>query len=275
MLSHGDFGAYGRGMNSTAGPKARLAQVLGASMVPGSAADGAAAQSAQQTDPAEVTQRLVAAPRWGRRPMWFVVIALAGLLVIGGMVVRWWSAPQRLAAADSQVVLTPASESAAARPDGAEAAAETPLSVHVAGGVAQPGLVSVPAGARVADAVAAAGGALPGVTLDSVNLARKVVDGEQVLVGGNPESTASSAAASNGAAATDVGGAASTDATVVNINTATAEELQQLPRVGPATAAKIIDYRTANGPFTSVDQLLDVPGIGERTLANFRDQIRV
>ena len=61
----------------------------------------------------------------------------------------------------------------------------------------------------------------------------------------------------------------------VNINTATSDELQTLPRVGPATAAKIIEYRTANGPFTSVDQLLDVPGIGERTLANFRDQIRV
>ena len=208
--------------------------------------------------------------------MWAVLIGLVAVLVIGGGVARWWTAPQQGADVGGEVVLTSSPDPGETNTTGSPETSDAGVKVHVAGGVVSPGLVSLPAGARVADALAAAGGALPGVTLDSVNLARKVVDGEQVLVGGapvapGPANGASPAAASAGT--TTAGAAAGLEQ--VNINSASSEELQALPRVGPATAAKIIEYRTANGPFTTVDQLLDVPGIGERTLANFRDLIRV
>lgn len=270
-------------MTTTAGPKARLAQVLGAPVVPGGLVNSGGAGLTDPPEPAEIARSLAAAPRWGRRPMWVVVFALVALIVIGGGVLRWRSAPQQSGDAGSEVILTNVSDhgtSAATSGTSSEAATAVgaaEVRVHVAGDVVSPGLVSLPEGARVADAVAAAGGPVPGVTLDTVNLARKVIDGEQVLVGGAAVLPTPSEDATGGAGgvvgATGAVGAAGSGQ--VNINTATSDELQTLPRVGPATAAKIIEYRTANGPFTSVDQLLDVPGIGERTLANFRDQIRV
>lgn len=127
--------------------------------------------------------------------------------------------------------------------------------VHVAGAVVSPGLYTLGGGARVADAVAAAGGASDGADLDAVNLARVVVDGEQVRVPVMGEVVA--------------GGSSNVDARV-NINTADAEALDRLPGVGPVLAARIAAYRDAHGPFASVDALDDVSGVGPAVLEKVR-----
>ncbi|HEU5043958.1 MAG TPA: helix-hairpin-helix domain-containing protein [Nocardioidaceae bacterium] len=151
----------------------------------------------------------------------------------------------------------------AAAPEAAPAAAPTPspsrLVVDVAGKVRHPGIVTLPAGARVVDALQAAGGVRRHVDLSALNLARRLVDGEQVLVGlPPPAGVAAPAASAPGAAATT---------RMINLNTATEPDLESLPGVGPVTAAAILKWRSAHGPFTAVDQLLDVSGIGDATLA--------
>jgi competence protein ComEA len=138
------------------------------------------------------------------------------------------------------------------------------LVVSVVGRVRNPGLVKVRAGARVADALRAAGGAKRGVDLSTVNLARKVTDGEQIHVG-----------VPAAAAAPVDGGAAGAPAGKINLNTATAEQLEELPGIGEVTAGNILDWRAQNGGFTAVEQLREVDGIGERRLATLRDRVTV
>jgi competence protein ComEA len=139
--------------------------------------------------------------------------------------------------------------------------------VHVAGAVRDAGVYRLRAGARVNDALARAGGATPRADLSQVNLAAKVEDGRQVLV---PRRVAASAVPA------PVGTAAPGQPAVpVNLNTATLEQLDTLPGVGPATAQKIIDYREEHGGFGSVDELGEVPGIGDVRLAALREQVRV
>ncbi len=135
------------------------------------------------------------------------------------------------------------------------------LIVAVAGKVRKPGVVRLPPGARVADAVAAAGGALPGADLASVNLARKVVDGEQVVVG---------APVAEGAVAP---GAAPAAGGRLNLNTATVEQFDALPGVGPVLAKRLVEYRTAQGGFRSVDQLREVDGIGESRFQKLKELV--
>ncbi|WP_324503966.1 ComEA family DNA-binding protein, partial [Nocardioides sp.] len=147
-----------------------------------------------------------------------------------------------------------------AGPVGAPSAAVSPsveVVVDVAGKVRRPGIVVLEAGARVVDALQAAGGARPGVDLSSVNLARLLVDGEQILVGG-------AGPAPTPAPGQPVPGA---PAALVDLNTADQTQLESLPEVGPVTAQAIIGWREEHGGFTSVDQLLDVDGIGEATLS--------
>lgn len=131
------------------------------------------------------------------------------------------------------------------------------LVVHVSGAVNQPGLVALPVSSRVADAIAAAGGAKPGANLAGLNLASSVRDGDQIVVplaGAEPMS----------GQATDPG---------IDINRATATELEDLPGVGPVLAARIVAYRDLHGPFAVIEDLLDVGGIGEAKLAAMRDSI--
>lgn len=150
---------------------------------------------------------------------------------------------------------------------GAEETAGETLIVHVVGEVGEPGVVELPAGARVRDAIDAAGGATEAAALAGVNLARRVSDGEQIVV---PD------AASVAVGAPDGGGAGpAPDDGLVDLNAADAATLETLPRVGPALAQRIIDWRETNGGFASVDQLLDVSGIGQKTLDGFRDRVRV
>ena len=147
---------------------------------------------------------------------------------------------------------------------------ERSLAVHVAGQVRRAGLVELPPGSRVADALRAAGGPLPGADLDAVNLARKLADGEQVRVPARGEAPA-------GAAAPPLPGAAGSPPApggLVNLNTATLAELEALPGVGQVTAERIIAYRTAH-PFTSVEELRQVEGIGERRYETLKGLVTV
>ena len=132
------------------------------------------------------------------------------------------------------------------------------ITVHVAGWVRSPGVVRLPEGSIVADAVEAAGGLLPEAMTQSLNLAARITDGDQILVPG-PGS--------------EVGGAQ--DDGRVAVNRASASELESLPGVGPVLAERIVSFRDEHGPFVQVEDLLDVPGIGEAKLSSLRDLVRV
>jgi competence protein ComEA len=156
--------------------------------------------------------------------------------------------------------------------------------VSVVGLVHKPGLVTLPSGARIADALTAAGGALNGADLIGLNMARRVADGEQIIVGiasppgeptvmGSSISSGPTTAASSGAPSTS--GSAPAPTGLVDLNTATVEQLDALPGIGPVTAAAIVAWRDTNGRFTSVDQLGDVDGIGPARLEKLRHLVRV
>jgi competence protein ComEA len=152
--------------------------------------------------------------------------------------------------------------------------------VHVAGAVRRPGVYRLAGGARVADAVERAGGATRRAELSGVNLAAKLEDGRQIVV---PERARAGSAGSQGAAAAAAvpgagavpGSTGSAPAAPINLNTATPEQLDTLPGVGPATVQKIVEYREQHGGFGSVEELGQVPGIGDVRLASLREQVRV
>lgn len=150
---------------------------------------------------------------------------------------------------------------------------------HAAGAVSSPGVYELEPGARIEDLIAAAGGATADADLDRLNLAAAVADGERVWVprAGEeaPPTVLSGDPASNGSAADSSGPGSTGPAPLVNINTASADELDELPGVGPTTAQAIIDHRRSNGPFTSVDELIDVRGIGDAKLAQLRDLVTI
>jgi len=139
--------------------------------------------------------------------------------------------------------------------------------VHVAGAVASPGLYRLAAGARVDDAIAAAGGAVGDADLDAVNLAAKVQDGDRVYVPRQGEVASPSPAG--------IGSRSSTPQLPLDLNAATESQLDQLPGVGPATAAAIVEYRNQHGRFRSVDELGEVRGIGPAKLESLRPKVRV
>jgi competence protein ComEA len=137
--------------------------------------------------------------------------------------------------------------------------AASTIVVAVSGRVQHPGLVRLPAGSRVADAIDAAGGVLPGTDTSALNLARKLSDGELIAVG-VPAGSDSPTGSGGGP---------------VNLNTATVQQLETLPGVGPVLAQHIIDYRDQHGGFTSVDQLRQVSGIGDAKFADLRNRVTV
>jgi competence protein ComEA len=167
---------------------------------------------------------------------------------------------------------SPSSETAMAGSSGSAAptiGASQTVVVDVTGKVRKPGIVELPVGSRVVNALRAAGGVQPGVRTASLNLARVLVDGEQIVVGYRvpaPPAGSSSAAGSTPSSAA---------LAPINLNTATQQQLEALPDVGPVTAAAILQYKAEHGQYTSVDELLDVSGIGDATLANIRPYVYV
>ena len=161
--------------------------------------------------------------------------------------------------ADGDLVSVP--PAAPSAPGSSPGTGAGPVTVDVAGRVRRPGIAVLDAGARVIDALEAAGGAKPRVDLSTLNLARLLVDGEQILVGVDAAPVPVAPPGAGAAAPPGAGPAA-----LVNLNTATATQLDTLPEVGPVTAAAIIAWRDEHGGFTAVEELLEVQGIGETTL---------
>lgn len=189
-------------------------------------------------------------------PVHLAVVAVVAALAVG--LAAWWAVRDQAEAVPlAPVVPAESSPSALVPVSPSTSTASVELVVDVAGKVRKPGIAVLPAGSRVVDALEAAGGARQGVDLTSLNLARPVVDGEQILVGIAP---------AEGVAGT-LGDAPSGES-LVNLNTADQATLETLPGVGPVTAESILAWRTDNGGFTAVDELLEVDGIGEATLAD-------
>ena len=202
----------------------------------------------------------------GRQRVAVAVLALAAL--VGAGVVWARATPRPAGPPTDQEAAAPADQTLPrAAPDTSAAAGPSDrVAVHVAGRVRRPGLVRLPAGSRVQDAIRAAGGATPGADLDAVNLARRLTDGEQVRIPGpgDPAPPLPPGAATPGAA----------PSAPLDLNTATLEQLDALPGVGEVTAGHILAYRSAH-PFTTVDQLLEVPGIGQRRFDQLKDLVTV
>ena len=204
-----------------------------------------------------------------RRQIYAYVAVAIVVLAVG---VRYVVLPQAAGPAGGEPFVLAASSPLSASPVAAIASpsAAADVVVYVCGAVKSPGVVRVPAEARVADALALAGGPEANAELAAVNLAAKVVDGQQIMV---PERGAAPVAASGSAAS--AGGAVAVAGAPVNINTASLEELDALSGVGPSTAQKIIDYRSASGPFKTVDDIKNVSGIGDAKFAAMKDSITV
>jgi competence protein ComEA len=163
-----------------------------------------------------------------------------------------------------EVAAAPSGGTASA-PASASPSPEVLVLVDVAGWVRRPGVYEFAEGARVIDAIDAAGGARSGALLEALNLAAPLTDGTQILVSREGQEGVAPAPVSGGAVA---GG-------LVNVNSAIATELEELPGIGEVIAQRIIDYRTENGPFATVDELLDVSGIGDAILESIRELVTV
>lgn len=163
-----------------------------------------------------------------------------------------------------EVAAAPSGGTASA-PASASPSPEVVVLVDVAGWVRRPGVYEFTEGARVIDAIDAAGGARSGALLEALNLAAPLTDGIQILVPREGQEGVAPAPVTGGAVA---GG-------LVNVNSAMATELEELPGIGEVIAQRIIDYRTENGPFATVDELLDVSGIGDAILESIRELVTV
>jgi competence protein ComEA len=220
-----------------------------------------------QLDPPEPPFEAAADPAAGRRalaafdPGRRAVRALGVLALVVAVVVGFvvWRARPRA----EPVAADPGTATVAAVPGSSPVAS---IVVSVVGRVSRPGLVRLPQGARVADAIEAAGGVLPGTDLGYLNLARKVVDGELIAIGVSPPPAPPGGG--TGAAQGAPGG-------LVNLNTATVAELDTLPGVGPVLAQRIVDHRTRNGGFKSVEELRNVDGVGDARFEQLKDLVTV
>ena len=235
---------------------------------------------ADEPDPRPTTDALP--PTWRERlelltdpPSWTpgrIAAAAVGLLVAAGVVVVLLRPP---GGSPAEVTLPRAGT--AADPAPTSTTAPPTVVAHAAGAVRVAGVYRLEPGARAADLVEAAGGAAPDADLQRLNLAAPVADGERLYVPRVGEATPPPVAGPTGGSQPggEAGGAGGEGGGPVNINTATAEQLEELPGVGPAIAAAILDERERRGRFTTVDDLLDVRGIGDARLEQLRDLVTV
>ena len=201
----------------------------------------------------------------GRRHQAWAIAGLVAAVVLGALLLWSRGGTARVAPPATAPSVVPATEQSAqvATPGPAGA-----VLVHVAGAVRRPGLYELDAGARVADAVTAAGGPLRRADLDALNLAESLADGVKIEVPVRGRALAGGGAIAPGATP-------SPGVSVIDLNTADAQQLETIPGVGPVTAAAILEYRAQIGSFTSVDQLLEVTGIGPVTLENMRPYVTI
>ncbi|MDX6743480.1 ComEA family DNA-binding protein [Actinocorallia sp. A-T 12471] len=188
-------------------------------------------------------------------------LTVAALVAVMGTGVFFWATRPE---SDAFEVVDPVSSSDEVPAAPLSAPSPRPVVVHVAGDVRSPGIVTLPPDSRVHEAVSAAGGLRPKAEVGALNLARKVLDGEQIAVGADQPQPPANPLSPAGAPTAPL-----------DLNTATLEQLQQLPGVGPVLAQRILDHRTAHGPFRTPEQLRDVTGIGARRYADLAPHIRV
>ena len=210
-----------------------------------------------------IARRLVEAVRERPVSLGLVVVAALVLIAVGVRFVAFPEPALVVERSDGQE-LDASSDGQSAKTEGADGAS---IYVHVTGSVVAPGLYELPEGARVAEAVDAAGGFAEGAATESINLARVLFDGEQIAVA----SVESLSAETNGGQ----GAPAAVSDGKVNINTADATELDSITGVGPSTAEKIIADREANGPYQAIEDLKRVSGIGDKKFESMRDEICV
>ncbi|MEW6402921.1 MAG: ComEA family DNA-binding protein [Chloroflexota bacterium] len=195
-----------------------------------------------------------------RQALYVLLGVLAGFILAGGLLF---------------VMRTPAGEPIILQP----APTEKPIAVHVVGAVPRPGLYEFAEGARVQDAIDAAGGLLAEADPGSMNLAALLEDGQQLDIpyaaGAEPQQGTGEGSGAFGDPFGTETPTEAVDVDLVNINTATAEELDGLPGIGPTTAQKIIEYREVNGPFLQIEDIMNVSGIGPSTFENIKDLITV
>lgn len=208
------------------------------------------------------------------------VLVLAAVAIVFGVWRFWPAAPAPEVAFTEADAVVAAEEAPPDEPEGGEGqtgdTGEPTVVVHVVGAVLHPGVYELPCGSRVVDAVDAAGGALGSAALGSLNLARILSDGEQVYVLTTDEAAAGVTAAGP-VAPTPPGAAGQTAGALagglIDLNTATAEELDSLPGIGPSTAQKIVSDRETNGPFATPEDLMRVSGIGAAKFEALKDLV--
>lgn len=221
-----------------------------------------------------------------RTPMWWVMSPrdIAALVAVIGVLcgLSWWfmqppTSPPALVSSPQPLTVQVADTSSPTPRALASSPTPTPtaIAIHVVGAVNTPGVVTVPPGSRAEAAIIAAGGFTETADQRSINLAQLITDGQQLVVGAKGEVPPHAVSPSTVGAASGGGQhPAPSDGGIVHINSASAAELEQLPGVGPKTAAAIVTYRDEHGPFTSVDHLEAVPGIGQKTVDGLRERAR-
>ncbi len=211
-------------------------------------------------------------------PAMVVIVVLAlGLTVFSIMRAQSQALPLAVTQAAPPSVPSPGPSAGA---PAAAAPSATQLEIHVAGAVKKPGVVLLEPGSRVHDAIEAAGGVRKGVKTGTLNLAQPLSDGQQVFVAsGQEESAVRSGSQGSGGAETGTGASgasgAGTGAGPINLNTASAVELEQLPGVGPVMAGKIVDWRTSHNRFSAVSELQEIDGVGPKTYARLAPLVTV
>ncbi len=235
---------------------------------------------------AHVGERALAALSPHRRAVKALAV-VAAFVVVASAFLAWRARPSTVTVAPGASIAAtagalggpPTNVGPTVPPTASTTSAATTLVIAVEGKVRHPGLVRLPPGSRIADAIDAAGGAEPGTDLSFVNLAQKVVDGELIVIGVTPPPgvAATTGAGSSGAGGSGAGGSSGTAqaGAPIDLNTATEADLDTLPGIGPALAQRIIDYRTQHGAFRSVDELRNVSGIGDAKFAEIKDLVTV